>query len=53
MKVTATPRGRQRQPLKPVHATGLFVGGATRQDVIDGSAVLAVTDLDTGEEKPY
>jgi hypothetical protein len=37
MKVTETPQGRRRQPLKPVHVTGRFVGGATRQDVIDGS----------------
>jgi hypothetical protein len=53
MKVTTTPHGRQRQPLKPVYVTGRFVGGATRQDVIDGSAVLAVTDLYSGAEKAY
>jgi hypothetical protein len=53
MNTTAVPHGRQRQPLKPVHVSGRFVGGANRQDVIDGSAVLAVTDMDTGEEKPY
>jgi hypothetical protein len=53
MSRPATRRGRHRQPLLPIRVTGRLVGGATRQDVIDGSAVLAVTDLDTGAEKPY
>jgi hypothetical protein len=30
-----------------------FVGGATRQDVMDGAAVLSVTDLTTQEEQAY
>jgi hypothetical protein len=44
--------GRSRKPLEPVQVTGRFVGGATRQDVIDGSAVLSITsgdDTDRGE----
>ena len=46
---------RQRKPLQPVNVRAVFVGGATRQDVIDGQAVLSiVTGDDTDrDEKPY
>jgi hypothetical protein len=42
---------RQRNPLQPVQVTARFVGGATRQDVLDGAAVLSIvsgdaTDID-------
>jgi hypothetical protein len=43
----------QRKPLLPVQVRAYFVGGATRQDVIDGAAVLSITDLDRQEEAPY
>ena len=45
----------RRKPLLPVQVTAYFVGGATRQDVIDNAAVLvhhwSVTA--TGDEKAY
>ena len=44
---------RSRKPLLPVSVTGYFVGGASRQDVIDNAAVLSITDQVTGEEKAY
>ncbi len=50
MSTTAT---RQRKPLLPVHVTAYFVGGATRQDVLDNAAVLSITDTATGDEKAY
>ena|SRR5690349_6039640 len=45
---TATPTRppRQRKPLTAVNVRAYFVGGATRQDVIDGSAVLSVVTGD-------
>jgi hypothetical protein len=36
-----------------VNVRAYFVGGATRQDVIYGQAVLSITDLDRDEEAPY
>lgn len=51
--ITATTAPRQRKPLAPVSVRAYFVGGATRQDVLDGSAVLSVTDLATGQEQAY
>ncbi len=42
-----------KRPLLPVQVTGYFVGGASRQDVIDNAAVLSITDQVTGEEKAY
>ena len=36
-----------------VRVTGRFVAGTTRRDVLDGQAVLAITDLGTGAEVPY
>jgi hypothetical protein len=46
-----TPARRERKPLLPVQVTARLVGGATRQDLIDGAAVLSIstgddTDLD-------
>jgi hypothetical protein len=35
-----------RKPLSPVSVTARFVGGATRQDVLDGSAVLSIATGD-------
>ncbi len=40
---------RQRMPLVAVQVTGRFVGGATRQDVIDGAAVLSITSGDDSD----
>ncbi len=50
---TTRPPRRQRKPLLPVQIKAQLVGGASRQDVIDGSAVLSITDLATGDEAPY
>jgi hypothetical protein len=50
---TTPPPRRQRKPLAPVNVKAHFVGGATRQEVIDGAAVLSITDLGTGEEQAY
>jgi hypothetical protein len=36
-----------------VNVKAHFVGGATRQEVIDGAAVLSITDLATGQEQAY
>jgi hypothetical protein len=36
-----------------VRVTGLFVGGATRQDLMDNAAVLAINDDTTGLEQAY
>jgi hypothetical protein len=52
MSATTTDTPRRRRP-PPVSVRAYFVGGATRQDVIDGSAVLSVTDLGTGAEAAY
>jgi hypothetical protein len=38
---------RQRKPLVAVQVTARFVGGVTRQDVMDGAAVLSIV---TGDE---
>ena len=46
---SSTPRSpppRQRKPLEAVQVTARFVGGATRQDVLDGSAVLSILSGD-------
>jgi hypothetical protein len=40
---------RQRKPLVPVQVTARFVGGATRQDVMAGAAVLSIRDGDDDE----
>jgi hypothetical protein len=37
---------RPRKPLSPVSVTARFVGGATRQDVLDGAAVLSILSGD-------
>ncbi len=42
MHATRASAPRQRKPLLPVNVTARFVGGATRQDVIDGAAVLSI-----------
>ncbi|HEX5273017.1 MAG TPA: hypothetical protein VFW33_21115 [Gemmataceae bacterium] len=42
-----------RKPLSPASVRAYLVGGASRQDILDGSAVLSVTDLNTGDEKAY
>ncbi len=44
---------RQRKPLTAVNVRAYFVGGASRQDVLNGAAVLSITDLDRGDEAPY
>jgi hypothetical protein len=36
-----------------VQVRAYFVGGASRQDVLDGAAVLSITDLVTREEQAY
>jgi hypothetical protein len=41
------------KPLLPVSVRAFFVGGATRQDVIDNAAVLSITDEATHVEKAY
>ncbi len=46
MHANAPARARQRKPLPPVNVTARFVGGATRQDVIDGAAVLSIATGD-------
>jgi hypothetical protein len=43
--VPANP-SRQRMPLQPVSVVAYFVGGASRQEVIDGSAVLSIATGD-------
>jgi hypothetical protein len=53
MNATATQTRRQHQPLKPVNVRAYFVGGATRQDVVEGEAVPSITDLDHDEEAAY
>lgn len=53
MNATLTRPARQRKPLSPVNVRARFVGGATRQDVLDGAAVLSITDLTTREEAAY
>jgi hypothetical protein len=37
---------RQRKPLQPVSVVGRFVGCATRQDILDGAAVLSIVSVD-------
>jgi hypothetical protein len=44
---------KPRKSLAPVQVLAHFVGGATRSDVIEGAAVLSLTDLSTGAETPY
>ena len=51
--ITTTRPRRQRKPLTPVNVSAYFVGGATREDVLNGSAVLSITDNGKEEEKPY
>jgi hypothetical protein len=46
VNATRTHAARQRKPLQPVNVTARFVGGATRQDVLDGSAVLSIATGD-------
>ena len=45
---TERPR-RQAKPLQPVNVRAVFVGGATRDDVIAGQAVLSIKDGDDDE----
>ena len=51
---TERPR-RQAKPLQPVNVRAVFVGGATRDDVIAGQAVLSIVTGDDSDrdEKPY
>src|SRR5689334_12638177 len=42
-----------RKQLQPVSVSAYFVGGATRQDIIHGAAVLSITDQGCGEEAAY
>jgi hypothetical protein len=55
--VSSPARGRkaERKPLLPVNVTARFVGGATQQEVIDGSAVLSIVSGDDTDrdEQPY
>jgi len=51
--VTTTAPRKQRKPLVAVNIKASIVGGATRQDVIDGSAVLSITDQGSTDEKAY
>jgi hypothetical protein len=53
--VTTSPRRRQRKPLQPADVRGCFVGGATRQDLLNGSAVLSITagDATDADEAAY
>jgi hypothetical protein len=47
--MSTTTRGtgpRQRKPLVAVQVVASFVGGATREDVIDGAAVLSIASGD-------
>jgi hypothetical protein len=46
---------RPRNPLQPVQITARFVGGATRQDVLDGAAVLSIVsgDATDSDETAY
>jgi hypothetical protein len=53
MHATTNEAGRQPKPPEPVAVRGTFAGGAARQDLLDGSAVLSVTDLGTGAEQAY
>jgi hypothetical protein len=46
------PLRRERQLLAPVRVSARFVGGATRQDLLDGAAVLSIRDGDD-EEAAY
>ena len=50
---TATRPVRQRKPLAPVNVSAKFIGGATRDDVLHGSAVLSIADSGTTEEQAY
>jgi hypothetical protein len=50
---TGRPVRQERKPLLPVQVRAYFVGGAARQDLLDGAAVLSITDLSTGEEQAY
>jgi hypothetical protein len=43
----------QCKPLQPVNVRARLVGGATEQDLANGSAVLYVTDAVTGDEVAY
>jgi hypothetical protein len=42
----ATRSPRQRKPLLPVRVKARFVGGASRDDVLNGSAVLSIVSGD-------
>jgi hypothetical protein len=46
---------RERKPAEPVQVRARFVGGASRQEVIDGSAVLSIVsgDATDTDETPY
>jgi hypothetical protein len=46
MNATSPRRPRNKKPLGPAQVTARFVGGATRQDVLDGAAVLAIVTGD-------
>jgi hypothetical protein len=45
-RANPTPDRRQRKPLLPMQVQARFVGGAARQDILDGSAVLAIVSGD-------
>jgi hypothetical protein len=46
MNATRESVRRQRKPLLAVNVAAKFVGGATRQDIIDGAAVLSIATGD-------
>jgi hypothetical protein len=50
---TPRPRVKASKQLLPARVQARFVGGATRQDLLNGAAVLSITDLATGEEAVY
>jgi hypothetical protein len=49
------PARRERKPLLPVQVEARFVGGASRQDLIDGAAVLSILsgDATDRDEQAY
>ena len=53
MNATTPHPRRQRKPLTPVSVTAHFVGVASRQDVLDGAAVVSITDAGTTDEQAY
>jgi hypothetical protein len=50
---TLSAAANRRKQLAPVNVTAHFVGGATRADLLQGAAVLSITDTGTQDEKAY